>query len=128
MMQMLQLLVLVLACSESSLALSPEGSNSMEASTLLSESMGCVESLPASECDYVCDNANGGWLHKRKGSPSVANATPPKGTGCHKYTCIKGNHPNLDQCTAQLPATCQACEDQPGALIKSLSGDTCRDC
>ena len=28
--------------------------------------VGCVESLAATDCDYVCDNANGGWLHKRK--------------------------------------------------------------
>eukprot|EP00927_Polykrikos_kofoidii_P060655 TRINITY_DN55593_c0_g1_i1.p2 TRINITY_DN55593_c0_g1~~TRINITY_DN55593_c0_g1_i1.p2 ORF type:complete len:118 (+),score=7.02 TRINITY_DN55593_c0_g1_i1:80-433(+) len=88
----------------------------------------CSKPISVENDGYVCDNGNGGWLHRRPGS-ITAPATPP-GASCHHYvevTKVVGDN-HLKDCSGNLPAPCSACRAVTGTPIFNLRGDTCGPC
>eukprot|EP00747_Dinoflagellata_sp_TGD_P163735 gnl/TRDRNA2_/TRDRNA2_182738_c0_seq1.p1 gnl/TRDRNA2_/TRDRNA2_182738_c0~~gnl/TRDRNA2_/TRDRNA2_182738_c0_seq1.p1 ORF type:complete len:139 (-),score=16.30 gnl/TRDRNA2_/TRDRNA2_182738_c0_seq1:120-536(-) len=64
--------------------------------------------------DYVCDTTVA-WLHFKTGS-SWAAATPPSGTGCHKYVWMQGGVPKEQDGTTECTVgeACAGCTSPQG--------------
>lgn len=75
--------------------------------------------------DFVCDTSVP-WLHHDAQASLWANATPPRGSGCHSYVALRGKRP--EGCV--VGQSCAQCALPQAQVVErvNLQGGTCEAC